>query len=803
MHTFHIHINGIVQGVGFRPKIYQMATTMHLNGTVENGADGLHIFFNASKEVAVMFFKKVKQEAPPQARIISAVMKVNEDDIAYTDFTIIMEEEETNRKVLIAPDKAICPECRKELHDPSSRRYRYPFITCTQCGPRYSIIKDLPFERHNTSMHCFTMCPVCKDEYANVEDRRFYSQTNSCPNCGIGLTLRDKTSAVLCSETPKVLDGIRYFLREGKILAVKGIGGYLLICSAGNSATIDLLRKRKKRSAKPFALLYPDMESVLAHFEVNEEEKTFLESEEAPIVLLVPKPQAFKTIAFSSIAPGLNRLGVMLPSNPLLDLIATDFGMPLIATSANLSGSPLIYRDEDALAFLFDIADLVVSNNREIIIPQDDSVVQVTPAFRQPILLRRSRGYAPSIVKYRSQSKRRLLSTGAFLKSSFTLTVNRNVFVSQYLGSGETYESQQMYKETLAHWLKLYGVKPDSVIADRHPGYFTHQYSLQLEEPFQVYVDFIQHHEAHLSAILAEYGLIHCPEPILGVIWDGTGLGGDGNTWGGEFFYYDKKEIQRISHFDYFPVIAGDKMALEPRLAAFCLLSDSCPQSPFFTETVRKKFTKTEWNNYDSLVQTTPHFTSSVGRIFDALASMLGICDIQTYEGEAAMRVQGLAEAYVAEHGFVMDRSYFPDDFRRGYVPTPVLIQEIVKDIIAGKDKKYIAARFHFSLAEFIGRMAVHKGVFRICFSGGVFQNALLVDWINHVHKKRYQLFFHKDFAPNDENISFGQMVFCDKNLISDNRIYPEEIHPEDYMDDTPPEYPGGIELIWEKKNHS
>ncbi len=764
MQTYHIHINGIVQGVGFRPLIYQLAKGMQLNGYVKNGSDGLHIFFNASEQIAELFLKKISQQAPSQSKIISSQLHVSSDKL-FNDFSIVVEEENyQSKKVLLSPDVALCNECEKELYDINNRRYRYPFITCTQCGPRYSIINDLPYERHLTSMQKFTMCNNCADEYNNVADRRFFSQTNSCDDCGIVLSIYENISLILSNNSEEVLSHIKNFLEAGKILAVKGIGGYLLLCDANNDEAIQLLRSRKHRPSKPFAILYPGIKTIQKDFELNEHEKSLLESDESPIVLLYPKK--IKNVYTKDIAPGLSRLGIMLPYNPLLDLIATDFGKPLIATSANISGSPIIYKDEDALEYLFEIADYSISYNRDIIIPEDDSVVQVSKYSNQKIILRRSRGYAPSFLQYKPKTKSYVLSTGAFLKSSFTLSVNGNVFVSQFLGSGESYESQQMYKDTLEHWLTLYNVKPDVVITDLHPNYFSHQYAIELAENFGTDVKFIQHHEAHFAAVLAENNLLQSEEASMGVIWDGTGVGTDGNIWGGEFFKYENNEMLRCYHFDYFPVIAGDKVALEPRIAALCATSDSWPQS----NNLKEKFTEAEWNTYQSLINKTNIFSSSVGRLFDAVASLLNVCDKQTYEGEAAMYLQALAEEYVEENGFEMDSSYFKEGSHYYRIPTATLMQEIAMDIKKGKRKNYIAAKFHYSLVYLISIVAENIKVQKICFSGGVFQNALLTDWIKLLHGNKYQLFFHKNLSPNDENISFGQMVYHDNNIRSISR---------------------------------
>lgn len=741
--------------------VYQLATTMQLNGWVKNDSDGVQICFNASAPIADSFFEKLKEQAPAQSKIISATL-VKVKNSPFTDFRIIIDE--TNRKgrqVLITPDTALCTTCKSELDDPVNRRYRYPFITCTQCGPRYSIVTSLPYDRSHTAMQPFQMCNTCKKEYDHAADRRFYSQTNSCAECGIELRLYRDESTALPYAPEAILLQIKKYLGEGKIIALKGVGGYLLLCDANKSETIELLRSRKHRLAKPFAILYKSLPSVAADFKLNEQEKILLESDAAPIVLLQPKPAALDHLSAKTIAPGLHRLGIMLPSGPLLHVVANDFGKPLVATSANISGSPIIHKDELALTILSDIADYVVSYNREIIVPQDDSVATISSHSKHPIILRRARGFAPSYISYQPKNKKTILTTGALLKSSFALSINGNVFVSQFLGSTESYESQQMYKDTLHHLLTVYAAKPDLIITDLHPGYFSHQYAIELAEKYGTKLMFIQHHEAHFAAVLAENNLISSTQPVLGVVWDGAGLGSDGNIWGGEFFKYQDNEMLRCYHFDYFPVIAGDKMAREPRISALCATHESWPPS----DKLKEKFSAAEWHNYQALLDTTTLSSSSAGRLFDAVASLLNLCDKQSYEGQAAMYLQALAEDYVAVNGFVMEESYFREGAHYYRIPTASLMQAIIIDIKKGRKKDYIAAKFHYSLVCLVDIVAKNIQVEKICFSGGVFQNSLLVDWIQAACSETYELYFHKNVSPNDENISFGQLVYVDNEI--------------------------------------
>jgi hydrogenase maturation protein HypF len=742
--------------------VYRLATALGLKGFVENTNDGVHIFFNADNETAEEFLNNVKNNTPLQSRVLAISMHIASDR-KYNGFTVVTGNNQgQDKKVRIAADKAICDDCKIELQDPQNRRYQYPFITCTQCGPRYSIINNLPFERAETSMQPFVQCNNCQVEYDTISDRRFYSQTNSCAACGISLWLADDCGQVKSEETGDIRKLINQHLQSGKILAVKGIGGYLLLCEAGNTQTVNLLRSRKHRPHKPFALLYPNLMAVQNSFYLNDREASLLESEEAPIVLLYPLPGASaKDIARDAIAPGLHRLGVMLPYSPLLQIIAGDFGKPLVATSANIAGSPIIYKDADALEYLNNIADFTIGYNRDIVVPQDDSVALVSRYRQQTILLRRSRGYAPNLLQYLPLKNTTIIAMGALLKSSFSLSVNGNVFVSQFLGNGESYESQQMYKDCLMHWMNLYEIIPKFVINDLHPNYFSHRFGVELAANNNAVIHSVQHHEAHFAAVLAENDWINATDAVLGVIWDGTGLGRDGNIWGGEFFSYSKKTMQRVCHFDYFPLIAGDKTALEPRLSALCTLSPIGNYPAY----VKDKFTTTEWKNYLALIASAHIFSSAVGRVFDAVASLLNVCNKQTFEGAAAMQLQSLAEDYVAAHGFKMDAPYITILKNGNRIDTTAIMQGIITDIKFGRENSYIAAKLHYSLVCCIGILAREMGVSKICFSGGVFQNSLLVDWIENEFANIFELGFHKNLSPNDENISFGQLVYFDNDL--------------------------------------
>jgi hydrogenase maturation protein HypF len=738
--------------------VYNFALRNKLTGYVSNSGDGLHIEINTDKESIWNIINDLIKEAPSHCHIRD-IEYYKTTFKPYHSFEIKDSENNNHVDTPLTPDYALCSLCKEEMNDETNRRYQYPFITCTQCGPRYSIIHTLPYDRENTSMNAFEMCDDCRHEYENINERRYFSQTNSCNNCGIQLTVFDKEKNKYCQGNKNSLQTIDHFLKDGKILAIKSVGGFLLICDASNENAIHNLRKRKHRKAKPFALLCNGIDQVKKIADCSEEEALLLKTTIAPIVLLKSKNEASSVIAVNAIAPGLNTLGIMLPSAPLLEIIVSKFDRPLVATSGNISGEAIIYKNENAIEHLRHIADYIVIHNREILTPQDDAVVRICLLSKKQIIIRRSRGLSPSHFFYSPKNKKNVFATGALMKSSFTITNKQNIYISQYLGSTDAFDAQLTYQETAEHLLSLTDTIPELVITDKHPDYFSSEFGKELANKFDADLITVQHHKAHFAAALAENNLLDSKEKVLGVIWDGTGLGDDKNIWGGEFFTYCDNRMERSCHFDYFPMLLGDKISKEPRLAALSICSDflEC------REILQKKFSPEEWKLYNRLLQQDQLLqTSSCGRIFDTIASLLGICDKQTYEGEAAMLLESLAQEYFSANGYDLCKSYFTEIAHYDYLPTTVLFSGIIKDILNGENNKFIAAKFHYSLVHAIKMIADHLHAKKIAFSGGVFQNALLVDLL-HLHLTNdHELFFHKHLSPNDENISFGQMVYVD-----------------------------------------
>ena len=750
MHTYHIHIEGLVQGVGFRPYIYTLANKIGLQGTVTNGPDGVHIVCTGSEESIFELLNTAVKE-PPLNALIRHYTCQEETLRSFSGFTIATSEKGIKPNLLLTPDLAICPHCRNELQDDANRRYHYPFITCLQCGPRFSIMKGLPYDRELTTMAPLVICPTCKKEYENVNDRRHYSQTNSCPDCAIPLKLLNQQGELIDTNPASIFELLNKELNKGHIVAVKGIGGYLLLCDATKRIPILQLRDRKHRPAKPLAVLYPNVVMAEQDLIISAKEKLALMSKEAPIVLCSIRDEMASDLCAELLAPGLSTIGIMLPYTGVLELIVSRFAKPLVATSGNLSGSPIIFTDEDAICYLTDYADFVLAYEREIVMPQDDSVLRFTVASEQRIVIRRSRGMAPNYFPSPFDKDLSALAMGAELKSSFSIADSGNLYVSQFLGDQSNYESQQSYRHTLQHFITMLQVKPTQLLIDAHPGYQCSSLGKELAEAWGVPFQLIQHHKAHFGAVLAENKLLDYKERILGVIWDGTGFGDDGQIWGGEFFVYSQGAITREGHFQYFPQLVGDKMSKEPRLSALSLLQ----QDPGVFEILKDLFTTEESNYYQKLLQQPATlYTSSVGRLLDGVAAILRIRTLNTFEGEAAMMLESLAALEPSDSW-----DTYTVSFVQGIADWKILIREVLTDYKTAVPLSKIARKLFVSLVLLIERAAEELNCCQLAFSGGVFQNALLVDLIYLRLHEKYKLYFHQQLSPNDECIGFGQLA--------------------------------------------
>lgn len=746
--TYHIHISGIVQGVGFRPFIYKLAKQYHFNGWVNNTHDGVHIEITLSEISIVEFIQKIEAEKPISAQITN-IDYYEAKSRQFDNFRIIHSENRDIKNLLVTPDFSMCEKCRTELYDPENRRFHYAFASCTNCGPRYSIIKKLPYDRDKTSMYEFQMCDDCKTEYDDPLDRRYYHQTNSCRYCPVTMQIIENGQTKILDDQVEIIDYIVKGWKDGKIIALKGIGGYLITCDATNSATITRLRQLKKRPQKPFALMYHDIFYLAEDVELEITGAEELKSMHSPIVLLTLKEELYTPIAVQEIAPNLGQIGVMLPYTPLYDLLLKKFGKPIVATSGNVSGSTIVYKDANIAHELMPISDIVVSNNREIVIPQDDSVIKLSPIKKQRIILRRSRGLAPSYIQKYDMGlpERTILCMGAALKSTFTLLHQGNIYISQYIGDTDDYNAQQNYSAILNHIVEMLGATPELIITDSHPNYYATRYGREIANKSDLPVFEIQHHKAHFWAILAEHNL--WDKKVTGVIWDGTGLGEDGQIWGGEFFHYDAFEIKRSGHLDYYDFFLGDKMPREPRISAFAITKGDVSIQHYFSDQ--------EWRIYSQLIKDNSLKSSSAGRLFDAAACIILGIKAQTYEGEAAMQLEHAAHQYFRMYGATTFYTYLKDDEIPPNFPKYIL-SKLIHDKAQEIDPQFLAAKFHISLAHYITNWVKKIGNNRVAFSGGVFQNGWLTDLVKMFLEPDYDLYFHRDISPNDEGVSFGQL---------------------------------------------
>lgn len=735
-----LHIGGLVQGVGFRPHVFRLANRFGLKGWVNNNPGGVDIELSGSTEDLDAFQQELCVRPPAHARINEITVQ-EAAPTNFTSFEIVESKPNGPPLVLLTPDLGLCDECLHELFQPGNRRAGYAFTTCLKCGPRYSIITGLPYDRPLTTMAGFTMCPDCEREFRAPANRRFYSQTNSCPQCAVKLSLVDPSGQMLTSNAGAVIEKAVELLRLGKIIAAKGIGGYLLLTDAANAGSVELLRQRKHRPSKPFALLMKSVDDARQYAHINEPEAEALQSLECPVVLLHRKNHS----SLPGVAPGLDRLGIMLPSAPLLALLAAAFEGPLVATSGNISGSPIFYDDKKALQHLGHVADFFLMHNRGIVVPQDDSVIQFTQHDQQRIVLRRSRGFAPLIFNHPFALDDTVLAMGADMKSAFSLHTRGNLYASQYLGDLEDYDTQSEYRHTLDHLLGLLKASPAVVLTDMHPGYYATQTGKRLASTWKAETREIQHHEAHFAAVLAENERLDSSGKILGVIWDGTGLGSDKQVWGGEFFRYADYRMQRVDHLEYFPHFLGDKFSREPRLCALSLMKDH----PEAISILQDKFTDEEWKLYRSMLERPALMTSSMGRLFDGVASLLGLCDHSTYEGEAALFLENCALR--AHNRHLEPIREFTTDKIMAYV---------IRHILQGSSRSAIAYQFHMGLVNWIAEVARQQRCTTLAFSGGVFQNALLNDLVTTMLSEEFELFFHQELSPNDECIGYGQLAW-------------------------------------------
>ncbi|WP_207956763.1 carbamoyltransferase HypF [Rubrobacter tropicus] len=756
-----ISVRGIVQGVGFRPFVYALARRHGIAGLVRNDADGVRIEAEGHSEGLELFTRAIEKDPPPLA-VVESVSWSPLPLVGEDGFRIEESREATSRSALVSPDVATCGDCLAELFDPSDRRHRYPFINCTSCGPRFTITRQVPYDRATTTMSSFGMCPDCDREYHDPADRRFHAQPNACPTCGPRVRLLDRFGHELAAGDP--IASAARMLRGRAILAVKGLGGYHLACDPFDDRAVRTLRGRKARRDKPFALMARDIDQARLLCHIGPDEETLLTSPTRPIVLLERRSD----VGISErVAPRQKTLGVMLAYTPLHHLLLDGSGIPLVMTSGNNSDEPIAYRDDEALGQLGDIADFYLVHDRPVHVRCDDSVVRVLGG--RPYPLRRSRGYAPAPLRLTEPFGRQVLAVGGELKNTFALARGNHAFPSHHVGDLENYETLRSFREGIEHYCGLFDVRPDLVAHDLHPEYLSTKYARELEEAGMPAVG-VQHHHAHVASCLADNDR-PSGEYVIGVALDGTGYGPDGAVWGGEFFGGSVEEgFTRLAHLQYAPLPGGAAAIRQPwRVALAHLLAlygeEDTLKLPL--KTVRRAG-ETNVRLISRLIErqlNTPP-TSSAGRLFDAVAALVGVpgSTRATYEGRAAVELELAAEGPTTEAYPFWLR---PED-PCSVVETNGIIAGAVEDLKAGRKAAEISAKFHRTMAEVVAAccetIRESTGVGIVALSGGTFQNALLTGQTMKLLKEGgFAIHTHRRVPTNDGGLALGQAILADR----------------------------------------
>ena len=746
-------VRGAVQGVGFRPFIFRLASELHLPGWVLNSAQGVFVEVEGQESVLREFLRRLETDKPAIA-VVQSLEASFLDAVGFDRFEI-RESSGGPKTALILPDLATCADCLREINDSANRRYRYPFTNCTNCGPRYTIIESLPYDRPRTTMKKFAMCPECHEEYHNPADRRFHAQPNACPVCGPQLQLWSPAGEILALRD----DALRQAdaaIAEGRIVAVKGLGGFHLLVDARNEAAVRELRKRKRREQKPLALMYPSLPGILKDCHCSPVELRLLRSPESPIVLLRKLQESSRPPdngsqghweLAESLAPGNPYLGVMLPYTPLHHLILQDLGFPVVATSGNLSEEPICIDEQEALQRLAGIADLFLVHDRPILRHVDDSIVREVAG--RELVLRRARGLAPLPI-HLNRPLPALLGVGPHQKNTVAISVGEQVFVSQHIGDLETAESLKAFERVNAALRGLYELQPVAIACDMHPDYLSTQYARRSREP----VIAVQHHHAHALACMAENQL---SAPVLGVSWDGSGYGPDGSIWGGEFLRVTEAGFDRVAHLRTFSLPGGERAVKEPRRVALGLLWEIFGREAFtMTTPAHETFTPEELRVLHTMLERKLNVprTSSAGRLFDGVAALAGVRQVCGYEGQAAMELEFAVSDPVSAGSY-------PFTLHEADGSWVVDWEPMIRVLLAERSPlSVVATAFHNTLADMIVAVAERVGESRVVLSGGCFQNRSLTEAaLDRLQRAGFRAYWHQRIPPNDGGIALGQVV--------------------------------------------
>jgi hydrogenase maturation protein HypF len=754
-----ILVRGIVQGVGFRPFVFSEARRRALTGRVLNNATGVLIDVEGEPQRIEEFINEIKSNPPPLSMIESVERSLDLTSANYSDFRIIESVSAKEKFVPVSADVTVCKDCLKELFDPADRRYLYPFINCTNCGPRFTIIEEMPYDRAKTTMRDFAMCQQCRAEYENPYDRRFHAEPTACPACGPRMILADNDGQEIDREA-KAIARARSRLLEGKIIAIKGIGGFHLACDALNGDAVKRLRRRKRREEKPFAMMADSVDLIKQHCEISETEEALLLSAQRPIVLLERKSGS--NIPSAVAAGGGAALGFMMAYAPLHYLLLENLNRPLVMTSGNVSDEPICYEDRDAIKRLNEIADCFLLHNRRIHMRADDSVARAVDG--KPMMIRRSRGYAPAPVKTGFKFEREILGCGAELKNTFCLARENYAFMSHHIGDLENLEALGSFTEGIEHFKRLFNLRPEAIAYDLHPEYLSTKYAESLDEEL-IRVQ-VQHHHAHIASCMADNQI---DGEVIGAALDGLGFGSDGRFWGGEFFIADFVEAERIAHLDYVRMPGGAKAIREPwRMAAIYLRRAFGDNFLDLDIAFARNLDRVRWGALRRMADTgvnSPE-TSSMGRLFDALSSMLGLRSAISYEGQAAIELEAIADRTCDEaYEFELPES-------GGAIKADRVIRSAVEDLLGGVSPQTISAKFHLGAADLIRSVARkardQRRLNRVVLSGGVFQNIFLLEkTIQKLKADGFDVFAHNRVPTNDGGISLGQVAVANARIRS------------------------------------
>jgi hydrogenase maturation protein HypF len=784
LQRLRIEIQGAVQGVGFRPFVYRLATELNLVGWVMNDTTGVFIEIEGPRQILEEFLERLPAEKPPLS-IIQSLESDWQPPAGYERFEIRQSDDRGAKTVLVLPDVATCSDCLREVLDSGDRRHKYPFTNCTNCGPRFTIIEALPYDRPNTSMRLFSMCPECRQEYEDPLDRRFHAQPNACPVCGPRLTLHDlglRSRSAIPNPQSAVAEGDAALrraasaLRAGRIVAVKGLGGFHLLVDARNGETLARLRERKPRHAKPFAVMARDIEQARSLCEVSDVAEALLTSPEAPILLLHRRVGAPIS---DQVAPGNPNLGIMLPYTPLHHLLLQELDFPVVATSGNLTDEPICTDEDEAMTRLGGIADLFLVHDRPIVRHVDDSVAWIVD--EQPRLLRRARGYAPLPVTL-TETAPTVLAVGAHLKNTVALRIGRQVFISQHIGDLETPEAMTAFERVIADFLRLYEATPVAIAHDLHPDYLATKWAKAncglpigdggLEAPdlsSAHHLIGVQHHHAHLAACLADNGVAG---PALGVTWDGTGYGLDGTIWGGEFLLGDASRVDRVAHLRPFRLPGGDAAVHEPRRVALAMLWELYGEDALEMDDLApvRALRPDERKVIGQMLRTGFHSpqSSSAGRLFDGVAALLGLHQQVSFEGQAAMALEFAADdSERGSYPIIINQRRAPSSDRHLMVlDWAPLLDAVVTDLRRGVGVHIMAGRFHNSLVDIIVEVARTVDKSPVALTGGCFQNRLLTERAaGRLRSAGFEVLLHRQVPPNDGGISLGQIAVAAARL--------------------------------------